>query len=143
MHFPVYNQHWSRLGGEIYLGSSLDERSGFQDAGDLSGHIKHAVWPHVEVTGTRVRVGTHQLPTFLDVQADRGVVRMVHATICREKEVPRAIAKRPRQRRRISIRAAVRLFPEQSDELSSQIHLAHYVFVMLVRDTLARRRLRA
>src|SRR5215510_2635823 len=68
---------------------------------------------------------------------------MVHSTICSEEEVSRAIAKRPRQRRRISVRASVRLFPEQSDELSSQIYLAHSVFVMLIRDTLAWCRFRA
>ena len=88
MHFPVYDQHRPRLRGEVCLRSSLYERAGFQDARDLSGHVKHAVWSHVEVTGTRACVGTHQLPTLLDVQADRGVVLVVHATVCREKEAP-------------------------------------------------------
>src|SRR5262249_23354301 len=143
MHFPVYDQHRSRLGGKVYLRSSLNERARFQDASDLSDYVKHAVWSHVEVTGTRARVGTHQLPTLLDVQADRGVVRVVHATICREKEAPRVVTKRPRQRRRISVRVPVRFFPEQPDGLSSQVHLAHCVFAMLIRDTLARCRLRA
>jgi len=71
MHFPVYDQHRTRLGGEVYLRPSLNERAGFLDAGDLSGHVKHAVGSHVEVTGTRARVGMHQLPTLLDIQADR------------------------------------------------------------------------
>ena len=65
MQFPVYDQHRSRLGGEVYLRPSLNERVGFQDASDLSGHVKHTVWSHVEVTGTRARVGTHQLPTLV------------------------------------------------------------------------------
>ena len=97
MHFSVYDQHRSRLGGDVYLRPLLYERAGFQDASDLSGHVKHAVWSHVEVTGTRARVGTHQLPTLLDVEADRGVVWVVHATVCREKEAPRMVTKRPRQ----------------------------------------------
>ena len=135
MDFPVYNQHRSRLRGEVYLRSSCNERAGFHDASNFSGHVKHAVGSHVEVTGTGARVGTHQLPTPLDVQADRGVVRVVHATICREKEVSRVVTKHPRQRGRISVRVPVRFFPEQPDGLSSQVHLAHCVFAMLIRDT--------
>src|SRR5690242_6334369 len=97
MHFSVYDQHRSRLGGEVYLRPLLNERAGFQDASDLSGHVKHAVWSHVEVTRAGARVGTHQLPTLLDVQADRGIVWVVHATICRKKEVLRVVTKRTRQ----------------------------------------------
>jgi len=59
MHFPVYDQHWPRLSGEVYLRLSLNERAGFKDASDVSSHVKHAVWSHVEVTRTRARVGTH------------------------------------------------------------------------------------
>ena len=143
MHFPVNEQHRSRLGGEVYPRSSGNERAGFQDASNFSGHIKHSVWSHVEVTGTRARVGTHQLPTVLDVQTDRGVVRVVHASICREEEAPRLVPKRPRQRGRILVRVPVRFFPEQPDGLSSQVHLAHCVFAVLIRDSLARCRFRA
>jgi hypothetical protein len=77
--------------------------------------VRHAVWSHVEVTGARARVGTHQLPTLLDIQADRGVVWVVHASICREKEVQRVVTKRPRQRGKIFVRVPVRFFPEQLD----------------------------
>jgi hypothetical protein len=126
------------MGGEVYLRPLLNERAGFQDASDLSGHVKHTVWSHVEVTGTRAGVGTHQLPTLLDVQADRGIVRMVHATICREKETPRVVSKRPRQRGQVSVRVPVRFFPEEPDGLSSQVGLAHCIFAVLIRDTLAR-----
>jgi hypothetical protein len=97
MHFSVYDQHRCRLGGEVYLRALLNERAGLQDASDLSSHVKHAVWSHVEVTGSSAGVGTHQLPTVLDVQADRGIVWVVHATICRKKEVPRVVTKRTRQ----------------------------------------------
>src|SRR6516165_12267530 len=113
VHFSVYDQHRSRLGGEVYLRPLFNERAGFQDASDLSGHVKHAVWFHVEVTGSRARVGTYQLATFLDIQTDRGVVWVVHATICREKEAPRAVTKRPRQRGKIFVGVPVRFFPEQ------------------------------
>jgi len=68
---------------------------------------------------------------------------MVHATVCREKEVPRVVTKRPRQRGRISVRVSVRFFPEQPDGLSSQVHLAHCVFAVFIRDTLARCSFRA
>ena len=81
-----------------------------------------------------LRFGTDQLPTLLDVEADRGVVRVIHATVCREKEAPRMVTKRPRQRRRISVRVPVRFFPEQPDGLSSQVHLAHCVFAVLIRE---------
>src|SRR6516225_12050440 len=116
MHFSVYDKHRSRLGGEVYLRPLFNERAGFQDASDLSGHVKHAVWSHVEVTGSRARVGTYQL-TLLDIQSDRGIVWVVHATICREKEASRVRVKRPWQRRKIFVRMPVRFFPEQLDGL--------------------------
>ena len=137
MNFPVYDQHRSRLGGEVRLRPSPDERASFQDAGDLAAHVKHAVWSHVEVTGTPARVGTNQLPTLLDVHTDRGVVRVVHATICREKEAPRVVTKHARQRGRISVRMPVRFFPEQPYGLSSQVHLANCVFAVFKLEALA------
>ena len=86
MHFAVYDQHWSRLGGEVCLRPLLEECAGFQDTSHLSVYVKHAVWFHMEVAGTCVRVGSHEFPTFLDVQADWRAVLVVHATVCREKE---------------------------------------------------------
>jgi hypothetical protein len=63
---------------------------------------------------------------------------MVHATICREKEAPRVVAKRPRQRGQVSVKVPVRFFPEEPDGLSSQVDLAHCIFAVLIRDRLAR-----
>ena len=92
----------------------------------------------MEVTGAGAHVGTYQLPTFLDIQADRGVVWVIHATICREKETPRMVTKRPRQRGQVSVKVPVRFFPEEPDGLSSQVDLAHCIFAVLIRDSLAR-----
>src|SRR5262245_42802993 len=90
----------------------------------------------MEVTGARAGIGADQLQTPLDVKADRGGVRMVHAAIWREKKT-RRVAKRPRQRGRISVGLPVWLFPEQPDGLASEVHLAHYVIATLISDTLA------